>query len=56
MTPMETILDSVGSISTSLFGLVTKTVTFVIDQPILLIFFSISIVGSGVALYKKLIG
>lgn len=56
MTPMETLLDGIGAVSTSLFGLVTQTVTFVVGQPLLLVFFSIAIVGSGVGLFQRLRG
>jgi hypothetical protein len=53
---MGDVLSGVSSTSTTLFGLVTKTVTFVVDNPLMLVFFSIAIVGSGVALFHRLRG
>jgi len=53
---METLLTNVASVSTFLFGQVTTTVNFVVANPLLLVFFSIAIVGAGVGLFQRLRG
>lgn len=55
-TPMELLINGVASVSTFLFGLVGDTVTLIIDKPLLLMFFSIAVVGSGVGLFQRLRG
>lgn len=55
-TPMELLLQGVGSVSTFLFGLVTDTVTFIVANPLMLMFFSIAVVGAGVGLFQRLRG
>lgn len=60
MTPapgsIEALMDGVGSTSTTLFGIVTSAVNTVVDNPLLLVFFTIAIIGAGVGLFQRLRG
>jgi len=53
---MASLLTDVGLVATSLFTIVTTAVTTVTANPLLLMFFSIAVVGSGVGLFQRLRG
>lgn len=53
---MASLLTDVSLVATSLFGIVTTAVTTVTSNPLLLMFFSIAVVGAGVGLFQRLRG
>lgn len=55
-TVMQNLMDSVGSVTTTLFNIVTQAVNFIVGKPLMLVFFSIAIVGAGIGLFQRLRG
>lgn len=55
-TVMENLLTGVGSVSVFLFGIVGDVVDLIVANPLMLMFFSIAIVGAGVGLFQRLRG
>jgi hypothetical protein len=53
---MTALLANVTEVSTTLFSIATTAVTTVVANPLLLVFFSIAIVGAGVGLFQRLRG
>lgn len=53
---MSEVLASVTTVSTKLFEIVGTAVTTVTSNPLLLVFFTISIIGCGVGLFQRLRG
>lgn len=53
---MAGLLSNVGLVATQLFTIVGTAVTTVTDNPLLLMFFSIAVVGSAVGLFQRLRG
>lgn len=53
---MATILESVGSIVTEGLGWLGETVTTVTGSPLLLMFVTIGLIGTGIGLMRRIIG
>lgn len=53
---MSTLLADVGLVATQLFSIAGTAVTTVTSNPLLLMFFSIAVVGAGVGLFQRLRG
>ncbi|MBQ8669461.1 hypothetical protein IJ472_06750 [bacterium] len=52
---ISTILDSVGDIFTAAIGWVGNVATTIVENPILLVFTVIPLVGLGVGLFRRLL-
>jgi len=55
-TVMEIMLTGVGEVSVFLFGLVGDVVGLIVANPLMLMFFSVAVVASGVGLFQRLRG
>lgn len=53
---MATILESVGSIVTEGLSWLGETVTTVTGSPLLLMFVTIGLIGTGIGLMRRIIG
>ena len=55
-TALQSFLSTVGTVSETVLDIAGSTVNFIVENPILLVPVAISVVGSGIGLFKMIKG
>lgn len=55
-TALQSFLTTVGTVSETVLDIAGSTVNFIVENPILLVPVAISVVGSGIGLFKMIKG